>query len=337
MKKKNAFTLIELLAVIVVLAIIALIATPIVMNTIKNAKKGAAERSADSYIGAVETVVATERLDGNILEGEYIIQSDGNLCPTSGCGNSDKDKIVIDVKGTKPSSGKITISNGNVDKKSSEMTIGDYDVSYDEKNKKYEATKKDDTSSDDNKPTTLTCELQEGTSQTVGAKYTCHLDFDRPFYVLETSGDNISLIMDRNFVGGFFAVSWCIDGGDNNTTCENINSTGEESLLKNVQDIFGGNIAVSFPTASQIATASGKSFNNNSVSGLATWIYDYLEGTANSESEVYGYWTTSPCIDDSEFAWTVYHDGSIVKLEVNDGSGNYGVRPVITISKSQLN
>ena len=55
MKKENAFTLIELLAVIVVLAIIALIATPIVMNTIKNAKKGAAERSADSYIRQVET------------------------------------------------------------------------------------------------------------------------------------------------------------------------------------------------------------------------------------------------------------------------------------------
>ena len=139
--KKKGFTLIELLAVIVVLAIIALIATPIVMNTIKSAKKGAAERSADSYIGAVETVVATERLDGNILEGEYLIQTDGNLCPTSGCGENDKDKIIIDVKGTKPSSGKITISNGNVDKKSSEMTIGDYDVSYDEENKKYEAVK----------------------------------------------------------------------------------------------------------------------------------------------------------------------------------------------------
>ena len=65
MRKKNAFTLIELLAVIVVLAIIALIATPIVMKTIKNAKKGAAERSADSYIKQVEVAVATERLSGN--------------------------------------------------------------------------------------------------------------------------------------------------------------------------------------------------------------------------------------------------------------------------------
>ncbi len=50
MKNKKGFTLIELLGVIVVLAIIALIATPIVMNTIKNAKKGSAERTADNYI-----------------------------------------------------------------------------------------------------------------------------------------------------------------------------------------------------------------------------------------------------------------------------------------------
>ena len=72
--KKRGFTLIELLAVIVVLAIIALIATPIVLNTIKNAQKGSAERSAANYIGAVETWVATEHLEGRVVEdGVYSI------------------------------------------------------------------------------------------------------------------------------------------------------------------------------------------------------------------------------------------------------------------------
>ena len=56
MKNKKGFTLIELLAVIVVLAIIALIATPIVMNTIKKSKKGAAERSVDSYVKQLEAI-----------------------------------------------------------------------------------------------------------------------------------------------------------------------------------------------------------------------------------------------------------------------------------------
>ena len=131
LKNKKGFTLIELLAVIVVLAIIALIATPIVMNTIKNAKKGAAERTADNYIKQVETAVAESRIDGTkIANGTYNIQPDGNLCPTSGCGENDKDKITIDMSGNKPSGGTVTISNGGVLQVGTTMTVGDYDVIY---------------------------------------------------------------------------------------------------------------------------------------------------------------------------------------------------------------
>ncbi len=141
MKNKKGFTLIELLAVIVVLAIIALIATPIVMNTIKNAKKGAAERSADSYIKQVETAVAEERLNKNeVLEGEYQITSDGNLCRDKSASCSDDNKIKIEMSGTKPTSGKIKITNGSVDQTSSSMTVGDYTVSYNSAKKTYEAT-----------------------------------------------------------------------------------------------------------------------------------------------------------------------------------------------------
>ena len=73
LKNKKGFTLIELLAVIVVLAIIALIATPIVMNTIKNAKKGAAERTADNYIKQVETAVAEAKLENKSVQMEHMI------------------------------------------------------------------------------------------------------------------------------------------------------------------------------------------------------------------------------------------------------------------------
>ena len=131
MKNKKGFTLIELLAVIVVLAIIALIATPIVMNTIKNAKKGAAERSADNYVKAVEQKVAESRIDGTkIANGTYNIQPDGNLCPASGCGENDKDKITIDMNGTKPSSGTVTISNGGVSQSETTMNVDGYDIIY---------------------------------------------------------------------------------------------------------------------------------------------------------------------------------------------------------------
>ena len=127
MKNKKGFTLIELLAVIVVLAIIALIATPIVMNTIKNAKKGAAERSADNYIKQVETAVAKAKLEKkSIQNGTYDIDKDGNL---TGEGLPDG-KLEIDMSGTKPSSGTVTISNGEVSQDGTKLVVGDYNVIY---------------------------------------------------------------------------------------------------------------------------------------------------------------------------------------------------------------
>ena len=139
---KKGFTLIELLAVIVVLAIIALIATPIVMNTIKKSQKGAAERSAENYIDAVETAVATAKLDSDgIPDGIYTINDKGNLE-----GNGLQEPLTIEMNGNKPKSGTITISNGQVTT-DSKMTVGSYEVSYNPTTKKYEATENSGTSS----------------------------------------------------------------------------------------------------------------------------------------------------------------------------------------------
>lgn len=51
----KGFTLVELLAVIVILAIIALIATPIVINVISEAQDGADARSVEGYVKAYES------------------------------------------------------------------------------------------------------------------------------------------------------------------------------------------------------------------------------------------------------------------------------------------
>ena len=116
--KKRGFTLIELLAVIVILAIIALIATPIVMNTIEKSKKSAAERSADNYIDAVETALASSLLDNTKLpDGTYKISSDGNIC----VGRYDyanktclDRSLVIDSKGDRPTDGNISFSDNKI-------------------------------------------------------------------------------------------------------------------------------------------------------------------------------------------------------------------------------
>ena len=53
MKKKNAFTLIESLAIIVILAIIAVITVPIILNIIEDSQKGAVKDSAYGYKDAI--------------------------------------------------------------------------------------------------------------------------------------------------------------------------------------------------------------------------------------------------------------------------------------------
>ena len=65
--KKKAFTLIELIAVLVILAILALIVTPLVMNIIRKARISADKRSIDAYGRSIELAIATYLLD----EGKF--------------------------------------------------------------------------------------------------------------------------------------------------------------------------------------------------------------------------------------------------------------------------
>ena len=61
--RKKGFTLIELIAVLVILAILALIVTPLVMNIIRKAKTSADKRSIDAYGRSVELAIANYLLD----------------------------------------------------------------------------------------------------------------------------------------------------------------------------------------------------------------------------------------------------------------------------------
>ena len=76
--KKNAFTLIELVAVLVIMAIISLIATPLVLTLVNNAKASANKRSVDAFGKTVEIAAMTYLMDNHhypsdlsTLEVEY--------------------------------------------------------------------------------------------------------------------------------------------------------------------------------------------------------------------------------------------------------------------------
>ena len=127
MRKKNAFTLIELLAIIVILAIIAVITVPIILNIIENSRKGAAQDSAYGFKDAVNKYYVTE-LSSNRqfqLEGEYTV-ADGKL---KGNNISDTNGVEIPTSGAKPSNGYLNYSNNTLT--GGCLVFGDYEVIFD--------------------------------------------------------------------------------------------------------------------------------------------------------------------------------------------------------------
>ena len=62
-KDKKGFTLIELIAVLVIMAILALIVTPLVMTIIRKARVSADKRSIDAYGRSIELAIASYLLD----------------------------------------------------------------------------------------------------------------------------------------------------------------------------------------------------------------------------------------------------------------------------------
>ena len=117
MNKKSGFTVIELLAVIVILAVIALIATPLIMGVIDDARKGSAKNGAYGYVKAMENTIATEMIKDTTISpeanqttvGQVVFKklaNDGSTSTTDG--------KTINYKGTKPASQSLQIVNGTV-------------------------------------------------------------------------------------------------------------------------------------------------------------------------------------------------------------------------------
>ena len=106
--KKNAFTLIELLAVIVILAIIALIAVPLVVNIINDSKSESKERSIDLYLDHVQKAIAKYQMNHpGFNPSTCEIEEKGNI-------NCEGTEIQIEMKGQVPESGTITFQNNKV-------------------------------------------------------------------------------------------------------------------------------------------------------------------------------------------------------------------------------
>lgn len=108
LKKKKAFTLIELLAVIVILAIIAVIAVPAVLNIIEDSKREAFKASVQSVMRSVNNY---DFVNGN--EGDsYYSLTDGKINVLELGGSTVEDETVKMDKALNDTTGYIRKTNG---------------------------------------------------------------------------------------------------------------------------------------------------------------------------------------------------------------------------------
>ena len=334
MKEKNkGFTLVELLAVIVILALIALIATPIILNVINDAKKQAAKDSAYGYMDAVEKyIVSSELEDKSIQDGTYSVE--------------ELNSMGVSVKGSTPDNGNIEIKNSSV--KSYDIGIDGY-VVRNGKVDKVSTTKsfKNGTAVYYNPETGNKCSKEEAKS-TTGTKRGC-----MKWYVFNDKEGNatVNVILDHNTTAG---VAY--------------NSTGNNSEMKEVKKALENDTkdwknTARLITANEVAKITGHPTFDASNTGQSwfcldtnkpdttnwcskaqgtseyAWLFDYTDGCTSygcnkADSSNPGYLTSTPSKDDSTSAWRVDRLGDLVSLDVADPG--YGVRPVITISKSDI-
>ena len=369
---KKGFTLVELLAVIVILAIIALIAVPIILNVIDEAKRGAAENSANGYLEAVEKQIALDLLNNNtttITDGVHQISELSN----------------VKVSGDAPKSGWIKIKEGKIIEYS--FVVGEYVVT---KNsdivkgntaytfKEYKTGTMDEVDVIYYNPETN--EKCSNATSTTGTKTGC-----MKWYVIKDSDQytsTVDVILDHNTTA---IVQYNSNGtnaemnevatalvNDTQTWDSSVKETARLITADEVAKITQADIHLSWHSSklsgtpnlstiissfyldgsrgsdplweTQVANASNKS--------IYAWLYDYMHQTAtafgsNYEDNntylydgtnripLYGYWTSTPVTGTSGGVWRVGNYGDLNNYNTADLYAG-GVRPVITIQKTNL-
>ena len=303
-KKMKGFTLIELIAVLVIMAILALIVTPLVMSIIKKAKVSADKRSIDAYGRSIELAIAGYLLDNGSFPTsmeQLTIEYSGEevVCTTTNL-NSDSSVYLAGCTVGGRSVEGYTYGKEETGPTYTAYSVGDQ-VTYNSIN--YYVIK--DSSASEESVTLLKAEpLSYSDVQTYS----------------QGTGAQIS---DQSGYGGMQYHSSSI--------------AYEGSYIKTTVDAWK---TAQAPAASEARLIQYDEVTNL---GYEWGVYNVsIEGYVPSESTPnwvynsnYWYWTMSQYQDSSSLVWSVDSDGS---LDASDFvNNNYGVvRPVIVLPKSTL-
>lgn len=96
--KKNAFTLVEILAIIVVLGIVALIAAPVLLGVIDNGRKKVFETDSKSIEREVLRYVSQNGISGTFIINGSTVTLNGQATDIQS-GSGYQGKIIVDADG----------------------------------------------------------------------------------------------------------------------------------------------------------------------------------------------------------------------------------------------
>lgn len=347
MKKRNGFTLIELLAIIVILAIIAFITTPLILNIIEKTRIGAVKSSAFGYIDSVEKQVAINELDSNksnINDGVYTVEALTN-------------EYKLTVKGQSPSEGWVSIHKGLIIGYS--LKIGDYIVSYDVSISQEHVVEKDG-------------ELAIPPSPPIEGKISWSLTTDENgngiadmgdlicastecFYVISNDGENIKMLARYNLNVGDNKVIEDKEGYQSLKACGSLpgesdpfkgaiefsNTSGWADYAEIDIQMYDGGIKTAINAYKEILESMELQVKNIDLITkyeLNMLGCDFSHCNCNSAVDwvnTSAYWSKSADVQNS--VWAVSPSNRIYPFwTYSPKILNFGVRPVITISVSNI-
>ena len=325
--KKKGFTLIELIAVLVIMAILALIVTPLVMNIIRKARVSADKRSVDVYGRSIELAIAGYLLDTGKFPTEVsqlTIEYSGNKveCETTQI-NADSSVYLAGCTVAGRSVEEYTYGSDKSPTYTA-YTIGDQ-VTYNNVN--YYVIK--DSGAKESTVTLLKAEplsVQEVNTYGVGHvnRYT--------YYSIGTA-------FDINGYGGmaYYTSETCgyPNGYNGNYVETGCTTDYAQSEVKYAVDAWASAQA---PAATEARLISKDEYL--SMTTVETYETPTEPGTRHvpqydwQYNDSYWYGTNTPYIDSSSNVWGVNNFGILGGNSVSSFDGV--VRPVITISKSLI-
>ena len=347
--KNKGFTLIELIAVLVIMAIIALIVTPLVLNVVRKAKDSANKRSVDAYGKSIDLAVASYLME----KGDFPTSVDQLTIEYSGkevvCGvaklNEDSSvylsECTVGGKEVKDSSTEDGFYHyGKLDKVIYQTySIGD-EVTYNGMNFYVIAD------SDENSDSVTMLKAEPLTVDEVNTYGVGHVNMYSPY---DTSASYYQTAYNQNGYGGMVYYSSPTCGyptaGNSTSVTTGCKSDYASSEVKYVVDAWAADKFQSIDLKEDITGYSARLLTFEELTtnlGYTAPAKDVTSMSLNSETvpnflynSNYNYWTMSPFQDEALRVWLVHgHSGSVGAYMVYYHIYTYVVRPVVTLSKS---